>query len=223
MVLHGRTDARGGALVPLPVKSINFIRAVGPPMRHEPGGHIVPLAGVVHGGGGRVLRPMAKRDVCHGAGSLCEVAGPRGKEPSYADCQGELLPCGKPRDPEAQVLGRRLLCLFAGVAGVAHHPCVVQVPPPPRRGGPRRRADRFVSGVGGRFHARTLSWGAALVRGPVRRAARGRLPLTHSGNLPQGGVIRLRCACLDAVRGVYSAWLRRGSGWMRGAAGAGTV
>ena len=39
-------------------------------MRHELGGHIVPLAGEVHGGGGRGPRPMAKGDVCHGAGSL---------------------------------------------------------------------------------------------------------------------------------------------------------
>ena len=183
MVLHGRTDAQGGALVRLQVESIHFIRAVGPHMRHEPGGHIVPLAGVVHGGGGRVPRPMAKRDVRHGAGSLCEVAGPRRKHPLYADSQGELLPCDKPGDPEAQVLGRRVLCLFAGVAGVALQACVVQVPPLPGRGGPRRWADRFASGVGGRFQARTLSWGAALVRGPVRRAARGRLPLTLSGNL----------------------------------------
>ena len=196
MVLHGRMDAQGGALVPLPVESIHFIRAVGPHMRHEPGGHIVPLAGVVHGGGGRVPRPMGKRDVCHGAGSLREVAGPRRKQPSYADCQGQLLRCGKPGDPEAQVLGRRLLRLFAGVAGVALEACVVQVPPPPGRGGPRRRVDRLASGVGGRFHARTLSWGAALVRGPVCRAASGRLFLTRSGNLPQGGVIALE-VCLS--------------------------
>ena len=196
MVLHGRTDAQGGALVPLPVESIHFIRAVGPHMRHEPGGHIVPLAGVVHGGGGRVPRPMAKRDVRHGAGSLCEVAGPRRKHPSYADSQGELLPCDKPGNPEAQVLGRRLLRLFAGVAGVALQACLVQMPPPPGRGGPRRWADRLASGVGGRFHARTLSWGAALVRGPVRRAARGRLPLTLSGTLPEGGVIALE-VCLS--------------------------
>ena len=196
MVLHGRTDAQGGALVPLPVESIHFIQAVGPHMRHEPAGHIVPLAGPVHGGRGRVPRPMAKSDVCHGARSLSEVAGARSKQPSYADCQGELFPCGKPGNPEAQVLGRRLFRLFAGVGGVALQACVIQVPLPPGRGGPRQRADRLVSGVGGRFHARTLSWGAALVRGLVRRAARGRLPLTRSGNLPQGGVIALE-ACLS--------------------------
>ena len=160
-------------------------------MRHEPGGNIVPLAGLVHGGGGRVPRPMAKGDVCHGGGSLREVAGPRGKQPSDADCQGELLPCGKPGDPEAQVSGRRLFRLFAGAVNVALQACVVQVLPPPGRGGPRRRASRLASGVGGRFHARTLSW----VRGPVRRAARGRMPLTRSGNLPQGGVIALE-VCL---------------------------
>ena len=196
MVLHGRTDAQGGALVPLPVESIHFIRAVCPHMRHEPVGYIVPLAGVVHVGGGRVPRPMAKRDVRHGAGSLCEVAGPRRKHPSYADSQRELLPCDKPGNPEVQVLGCRLLCLFAGVAGVALQACVGQVPLPPGWGGPRWRVDRLASGVGGRFHARTLSWGALLVRGPVRRAARGRLPLTLSGNLPQGGVIALEvCLC----------------------------
>ena len=99
MVWHGRTDAQGGALVPPPVESIHFIRAVGPHMRHEPGGHIVPLAGVVHGGRRRVPRPMAKGDVCHGAGFLREVAGPQSKQPSDADCQGDLLPCGKPGDP----------------------------------------------------------------------------------------------------------------------------
>ena len=37
--------------------------------------------------------------------------------------------------------------------------------------------------------------GAALVRGLVRRAARGRMPLTRSGNLPQGRVIALE-VCL---------------------------
>ena len=105
---------------------------------HEPGGHIVPLAGVVHGGGGRVPRQMAKRDVRHGAGSICEVAGPRRKHPSNADRQGELLPCDKPGDPEAQVLGRRVLRLFAGVAGVALQACAVQVLPPPGQSGPRR-------------------------------------------------------------------------------------
>ena len=99
MLPHDRTDAQGGALVPLPVGSIHFIRVVGPHMRHEPGGHIVPLAGVVHGGGGRVPRPMAKGDVCHGAGSLREVAGPRSKQPSDADLGGELLPYGMPGDP----------------------------------------------------------------------------------------------------------------------------
>ena len=165
-------------------------------MRHEPGGHIVPLAGVVHGGGGRVPRPMAKCDVCHGAGSLREVAGPRSKQPFYADCQGELLLCGKPGDLEAQVLGRRLFRLFAGAVGVAFQACVVKVPPPQGRGGPRRRADRLASGVGGRFHACTLSWGAAPVPGPVRCAARGRLFLTRSGNSPQGGVIALE-VCLS--------------------------
>ena len=93
-------------------------------------------------------------------------------------------------------MGRRVLCLFAGVPGVALQACLVQVPPPPGRGGPRRWADRFASGVGGRFHACALSWGAALVRGPVRRPARGRLPLTLCGNLPQGGVITLE-VCLS--------------------------
>ena len=130
MVLHGRTDAQGGALVPLPVESIHFIRVVGPHMRHEPCGQIVQSAGVVHGGGVRVPRLMAKCDVCHGAGSVCEVAGPRSKQPLYADCQGELLPCGRPGDPEAQVLGRRLICLFAGAVGVGLQACVVQVPDP---------------------------------------------------------------------------------------------
>ena len=115
IVLHGR------ALVPLRVESIYFIRAVGPHMRQEPGGHIVPLAGMVHGGGGRVPRPIAKCDIYHGAGSLGEVARPRSKQPSYADCEGDLLPCGKPVDPEAQVLGRRVFRLFAGAVGVALH------------------------------------------------------------------------------------------------------
>ena len=101
MVLHGRTDAQGGALVPPPVQSVHFIWAVGSHMRLEPGGHIAPLTGVVHGGGGRVPCPMTKRDVCHGACSLREVAGPRRKYPSYADRQFKLLPCDKPGDPEA--------------------------------------------------------------------------------------------------------------------------
>ena len=90
-------------------------------MRQEPGGHIVPLAGVVHGGGGRVPCPIAKFDVYHGAGSLGEVARPRSKQPSYVDCEGDLLPCRKPVDPEAQVLGRRVFRLFAGAVDVALH------------------------------------------------------------------------------------------------------
>ena len=195
MVLRGHTDAQGGALVPLQVESIHFIRAVGPHMGHEPGGHIVPLALVVHGGGGRVPRPMAKGDVCHGAGPLREVARSRGKQPWDADCQGELLPCGKPGDPGAQGSGRRLFRVFARAVGVALQVCVVEVSLPPGRGGHRRRAGRLASGVGGRFHARAISWGAPLVRGPVRRAARGRMPLTRRGNLPQGGVIALE-VCL---------------------------
>ena len=69
-------------------------------MRHEPGGHVLPLARVVHGGGARVwFRPMAESDVRHGAGSLPEVAGLRSKQPSDADHQGEPLPCGDPVDP----------------------------------------------------------------------------------------------------------------------------
>ena len=68
-------------------------------MRHEPGGHKVPLAGVVHGGWGRVPRTMAESDICHGAGFLREVAGPRSKQPSDADCQGKLLLWGEPADP----------------------------------------------------------------------------------------------------------------------------
>ena len=71
-----------------------------PVMRHEPGGHVVPLAGVVHGGGGCMrFRPIAEGDVCHGAGSLLEVAGLRSKQPSDADREGEPLPCGDPVDP----------------------------------------------------------------------------------------------------------------------------
>ena len=101
MVLHGRPDAQGGALVPLPVQSVHFIWAVGSHMRHEPGGHIAPLVGAVQGGGGRVLCPMIKRDVCHGVCSLREVAGAGRKYPSYADRQFELLPGDKPGDPEA--------------------------------------------------------------------------------------------------------------------------
>ena len=99
VLLHDRMDAQGGALVPLPMESIHFIQVVGPHMRHEPGGHIVPLAGVVQGGGGREPRQMAKGDVCHGAGALGELAGPRSKQASEPDCQGEMLPCGKPGDP----------------------------------------------------------------------------------------------------------------------------
>ena len=96
--LHGCTDAQGCALVPPPVWPVHFLWAVGPHMRHEPGGHVVPLAGVVHGGGVLVFRLMAEGDVCHGADSLLEVAGPRSRQPSDADCQGELLPCGEPVD-----------------------------------------------------------------------------------------------------------------------------
>ena len=88
-------------------------------------------------------------------------------------------------------MGRFLLCLFAGVAGVTLQACIVQVSLPPGGGGPRQWGDRLTRGVGGRFHARALTWGVALVCSPVRRAARGRLPLARSGNLPKGGVVAL--------------------------------
>ena len=100
-------------------------------MRHEPIGHIVPLAGVFHGGGGRLPRLMAEGDVCHGADPLPEVSGPRSKQPSDADRQGKQLLRGEPVDAHAQVLGRRLFCVVAGAAGVAFQACVVQMRPPP--------------------------------------------------------------------------------------------
>ena len=167
-------------------------------MRNEPGGYIVPLAGVVHGGVGRVPRLMAEGDVCHGAGSLSKVAGPQSKQPSDADRHGELLPCAEPVDPHAQVLGRRLLPVVAGLAGVALQACVVQMPPPPGRGGPRWLAGRLASGVGARLYARPASWGAALIWGLLRCSARGRGPIIRGGSmlsLPQGGVIALE-VCL---------------------------
>ena len=110
----------------------------------------------------------------------------------------------------------------AGAAGVALQACVVQVSPPSGRGGPERWTGRLASGVSACFHARATSWGAALIRGLVRCSAPDRMPFTRSGNVPgapQGGVIALE-VCL---RGVSSAWSRRGSGWTRGAAGVGTV
>ena len=76
------------------------VGAIGPHMCHEPGRHVVPLAGVVHGGGGSVgFRPLAEGDVRHGAGSFLEVAELRSKQPSNAERQGEPLPCGDPVDP----------------------------------------------------------------------------------------------------------------------------
>ena len=68
-------------------------------MRHEPVGHVVPLAGVVHGGERCVFRQMAEGDVHHGAGSLLDVAGPRSKQLSDADREGEPLPFGGIVDP----------------------------------------------------------------------------------------------------------------------------
>ena len=127
-----------------------------------------------------------------------DVAGPRSKQPSDADRQGKLLPCGEPVDPHAQVLGRRLFRMVAGVAGVAFQPCVVHMPPPQGRGRPRWLASRLASGVGARLHARPASWGAALVWGLVRCPARGRGPVIQGGSmlsLPQGGVIMLE-VCL---------------------------
>ena len=120
-------------------------------------------------------------------------------------------------------MGRFLLCLLAGLAGVTLQACIVQVSPPPGLGGPRQWGDRLTRGVGGRFYARALTWGIALVRSPVRRAARGRLPLARSGNLPQGGVVALEVRLSWHVRGLSSAWTRCGSGWTRGISGAGTA
>ena len=69
-------------------------------MRHEPGGHVVPLAGVVNGGRGCVrFRTMAEGDVRHGPCSLLEVAALQSKQPSDAGRQGEPLSCGDPVDP----------------------------------------------------------------------------------------------------------------------------
>ena len=82
-------------------------------------------------------------------------------------------------------------CSACSLGWLALQACIVQVSPPPGRGGPRRWGDRLTRGVGGRFHARALTWGVALVRSPVRCAARGPLPLVGSGNLPQGGVVAL--------------------------------
>ena len=152
-------------------------------MHHEVGGHIVPLAGVVYGGGGHVPRPMAEGDVCPGAGSLPEVVRPRSKQPSDADRQDELLLCGEPVDPHAQVLGRRLFRVVAGAAGVTFQAGVVQMPPPPGRGGPWWWAGRLACGVGARLHARPASWGAALAWGLVCRSACGRGPVTRGGSM----------------------------------------
>ena len=94
-----------------------------------------------------------------------------------------------------------MFSLVAGAAGVALQACVVQVSPPPGRGGPRRRGGRLASGAGGRFNARATSWGAALVCLPVCCSARGRMPSTRSGNLPQGGIVALE---------VFLAWYPEG-------------
>ena len=135
--LHCCTDAEGRALVPAPVKPVHFIPAPGPHMRHEPGGHVVPLAGVVHGGGAGVrCCPMAEGEICHGAGSILEVA--RSKQPSDADSQNKPLPCGDPDDPQVQVLGRRLFRVGVGAGGVAFRARVGQMPLLRGWGGPPR-------------------------------------------------------------------------------------
>ena len=146
---------------------------------------------VVHGGGGRLPRPMVEGDVCRDAGSLLEVAGPRSKQPSDADRQGELLPCGEPVDPYAQVLGRRLFRVGAAVVGVAFRSRVVQMSPHPGRAGPRWLAGRLASGVGARLHTPPATVGAALVQGLICCPARGRGPVIRGGSMlsfPQGVV-----------------------------------
>ena len=90
-------------------------------MRHEPAGHVVPLAGVGHGVGGCVRFHL----MADGAGSLLKVAGLRSEQPSDADRQGELLPCSDPVDQKVQVLGRRLFRVGAGAAGIAFRARVV--------------------------------------------------------------------------------------------------
>ena len=86
----------------------------------------MPLAGLVHVGGGCVrFRFMADGNFRYGAGYLLEVAGLQDKQPSDADRRGEPLPCGDPVDSQVQVLGRRLFCVGAGEAGVAFRARVV--------------------------------------------------------------------------------------------------
>ena len=139
--------------------------------------HIVPLAGVVHWGGRRVPRPMAK---CDARWRDREVSSNRMWTARASCSPAESQGTQRPRSS-----GAACSACSPGRLAFAVEACVVQGPPPTGRGGPRRRADRLASDVGGRFNARPLSRGAALVRGPVCRAARGRLPLTRSGNLPR--------------------------------------
>ena len=73
--LYGSAGPRVGAIARV---ARSFRLGYRSPMRHEPGSHVVPLAGVVHGGGGCVpFRPMAGGDVRRGASSLLEVTRSR--------------------------------------------------------------------------------------------------------------------------------------------------
>ena len=189
-------------------------------MRHEPGGHVVPLVGLVHGGGGCVrFCPMAEGDIRHGARSLLEVAGLQSKLPSHADRQGEPLPCGDPVDPQVQVFGRRLFRVGPGAVGVAFRGRVVYMPPPPRWGGPRWLVVRLASGVGDGLYMRSAPLGAVpgrCVRGLVRPPACSHVPVIRGS-----GVFSV--VWRDTVRGVPPVWSSCGSGWPRRAAGVGSV
>ena len=131
----------------------------------------------------------------------------RSKQPSDADCRGELLPCIDAVDQKVQVLGRRLFWVGVRAAGVALRAHVVQMPPPPGWGGPRWLFSRLASGVGARLQTHSAPLGAVPGRF-VRSLARCGVFSPR----PQGGVIALGVRLAGQREGcapcMVASWLR---------------
>ena len=107
-------------MVPPPMQLVYVIWGVGPPVGHEAGGHIPPLALVFHGGGqGVSLFTKDKYDVRHDVVDIHD--DPPGRGPD-----GELLHVGDAGDPQVKVKGCCPVRFRGGALGVPFVLCIVQ-------------------------------------------------------------------------------------------------